>query len=58
MEVVQIYQCRELIKYLRLQQKYPTEVSINQLVREQIAEMDEEDVLWVKARLFEDEPKF
>lgn len=51
---LQIQQRKLLIRYLTLQKEFPENPAVKILVREIIAEMDEEDVLWVKARLFED----
>jgi len=53
---IQVEQRKLLIKYLRLQEKFPGVLAIEELVKEMEAEMYEEDVVWVKAKLY-GEPK-
>ena len=58
MKEIQVLQRKTLIKYLRLKKLHPNVPVLEELVQDAIAEMDEEDVIWVKARLQEDVSKF
>jgi len=52
---LQVQQRKSLIKYLRLQEVYPNDLSLKKLIEDTEAEMDDEDVLRVRSKLFEDD---
>lgn len=48
-----IEQRRQLIRLLKLRDEMPNTSAIEAAVREMEAEMHEEDVVWVKAKLYD-----
>jgi len=52
---IQVQQRKSLIKYLKLQLLHPNNPVVEELIRDTEAEMDDEDVLRVRSKLFEDD---
>jgi|GEM_PF-5454073 len=55
MKEIQVFQRKSLIKYYRLQKLYPNNPLLLELIEDTEAEMDDEDVLRVRSKLFEEE---